>query len=141
VKTHKSIRWTKEQAASEFTINPRTLSNRLRQHGIEPGEDRKFSTTDICRAVFGDIDGEKLRLTREQADKLSLENAIARGDLITVKEAAQRMGKFFTSARQRVLSNPKLDEKEKDHILDDLTGLLAVALGQPVPDGLQTSTV
>lgn len=64
-----SIRWTKELASSEFAINPRTLTNRLRQKGIEPGPDNKYSTQQICDAVYGDIDCEKLRRAAAQATR------------------------------------------------------------------------
>jgi len=122
-----------EQAASEFGINPRTLSARLRQAGIQPGEDRCFSTAQICAAVFGNMDGEKLRLVREQADKVEIENRVSRKQLIDVTELAPILAKFITAARQRIISNMKLDRDEKDKIISHLGEALDIAFGVVPP--------
>jgi phage terminase Nu1 subunit (DNA packaging protein) len=120
MRKHSAIKWTKEIAASEFNINPRTLTNRLRQLDINPDKDGAFSTLQICSAVFGDYESERLRLTKEQADKLALENQQSRKELINVNDLADNLTKFISAARQRVLSNLKLDEDEKDKILSEL---------------------
>src|SRR4051812_24982663 len=49
----KAVRWTVEHAATEFGLDRRTLAKRLRDESIEPGGDGKFSTRDICDALFG----------------------------------------------------------------------------------------
>lgn len=124
MKVSSPARWTKEVAAREFNINPRTLANRITTFAIEPGNDGMFSTKQICDAVFSDIDAEKLRLTREQADKLELENETSRGNLIHVEELVQRLGKFLSAAKLRIYSNQKLENEEKDK----LVGMLAACL-------------
>jgi hypothetical protein len=127
LKTTKAIRWTRERAASEFKLNPRTLVNRLRQQDIFPNREGKYTTLQICAAVFGDIDGEKLSLVREQRIKLQLENQEAKGELIRVDSIAEFLGKFLSAAKQRILSNLKLDDDEKDKILKELQQCAAFA--------------
>ena len=73
-KTITVIRWTIEMAASEFQIDRKTLSKRIRAADIRPGTDGKFSTEQICSAAFGDYRREQLRELRERANKLELEN-------------------------------------------------------------------
>ncbi len=46
------------QAASEFDIHAATLAKRIKTAGIEPGTDGKWSTVQICAAVFGDMESE-----------------------------------------------------------------------------------
>ena len=75
MKKHTAQRWGLEKAAAEFGINPRTLSKRLKQYSIECGRDKMFSTKQICAAIFGDIDGERLRLTKEQADYIGVKQS------------------------------------------------------------------
>ena len=62
------IRWTMGLAASELGCDRRTLAERVKTSGAVPGEDGKFSTRQIFTALHGDLAGEKLRLTRAQAD-------------------------------------------------------------------------
>jgi hypothetical protein len=69
-----AIRWTVERAASEFQIDRKTLTKRIRAGDVRPGADGKFSTEQICAAVFGDYRREQLRELRERATKLTLEN-------------------------------------------------------------------
>ncbi len=73
----KETRWTIEHAATEFGIDRRTLAKRLRSGSIESGKDGKYSTLDICKAVFGD--DPRNEVAREQARNFRLKNdALAR---------------------------------------------------------------
>lgn len=137
----KLIRWGVETAATEFGINPRTLSSRIRTAGLEAGKDGKFSTAQIASAVYGDIDGEKLRLTKEQADKLAIENAESRGTLISVEVLIPRLEKVLASARQRILSNVKLDDEEKDKLILELRECLGAIGDESKSDDDSPSTV
>jgi hypothetical protein len=63
------IRWSIYRAAMEFGIDRRTLARRLAAAGgIHPGDDGRYSTRDIVRAVFTDLEAERTRLTKAQAD-------------------------------------------------------------------------
>lgn len=98
-------RWTIEIAAAEFGINPRTLSSRIKTNGIIPGKDRQFSTAQICQAIYGNIDGEKLRKATADADiaevdrdkafrqilPVSVVNRAWESIIIPAKEKFQRM--------------------------------------------------
>jgi hypothetical protein len=80
------IRWSVELAASEFQIDRKTLSKRIRAGDIRPGADGKFSTEQICAAVFGDYRREQLRELRQRADKLELENQVTRKERIPIED-------------------------------------------------------
>lgn len=73
-----AIRWTVNRAAGEFGTTHQTLTRRLLALGVVPAEDGFYSTKQIASAVFGDKDGERIRLLKEQADKIELENAQTR---------------------------------------------------------------
>jgi phage terminase Nu1 subunit (DNA packaging protein) len=121
----KEMRWNKELAASEFGINPRTLTDRIRKYGILAGKDKKFSTRDICSAVFGDIDAEKLREVKERADKLALENAEHRGELVDVKRLAEAMNRPLSAMRSRIASAVELLPEEREELGRDIQKLYA----------------
>ena len=121
------MKWTLNRASEEFGVSRETLRKRL--NALEIERKGTYSTKEICRAVFGDIDSEKLRLCREQADKIALENEQNRKTLVPVKDLIPLLGKFLSAARARVDSDPKLEREEKDKIIADLGKCLSVAMG------------
>ena len=81
-----TLRWTVERAASEFQIDRKTLTKRIRAGDILPGADGKFSTEQICAAVFGDYRREQLREMRARADKLEIETQSMREERIPIED-------------------------------------------------------
>ena len=81
-----AVRWSINRAAAEFNTTHQTLNKRLLAHGVSPDEDGCYSTQQIGAAVFGDKEGEKIRLTKEQADKLQLENAKTRKEMADMNQ-------------------------------------------------------
>ena len=119
------VRWTVEQAASEFGINPRTLSSRIKTQGIEKGNDGKFSTLDICRAIFNDYEKERTRKITEEANGFALDNAARRGQLADKADLMSRYETIWSSMRATIL-NSSLTQVEKDALIDDLGKLHAL---------------
>ena len=118
------FRWTIGRAASEWRIDPKTLTSRIKAAGVVPGADGFFSTLDIHRSINGDIDAERLRKTREEADRLELENAKERGTLIEIESVYKHFEGVFIAFRARVLAS-NLEDFEKDEMLKDLLKLKA----------------
>jgi len=73
-----------------------------------------------------DLASAKIRETRERADKLSLDNARVRGELVPIDEMVAVLSTFIGAARARVLGSG-LDPDEKERLLVDLCGLLTSA--------------
>lgn len=71
--TGKPLRWKLTRACAEFQIDRRTLDRRLAESQQFPGEDGCYSTGQICAAVFGDLDGAKLRRAVAEADLAEME--------------------------------------------------------------------
>src|SRR5438477_9794256 len=82
----KPVRWSVERAASEFQLDRKTLTKRIRSGDIRPGTDGKFSTEQICSAVFGDYRREQLREMRGRADKLEIETQTMRKERIPIDD-------------------------------------------------------
>ena len=106
----------------EFGQNRGTLTRLVRVAGIEPGGDGKFSTSQICAAIFGDKASEELRKTREEADKLALHNAEKRKTLVEAEAVYRMFQGVFISMRQTVLGSD-LSDREKDELLNNLRAL------------------
>jgi hypothetical protein len=65
---------------------------------------------------------ERLRKTREEADKLALENARMRGELVETESVYRHFEAVFVALRQKILACGLLDE-EKDELLNELLRL------------------
>ena len=114
-----TIRWSVEKAASEFQIDRKTLSKRIRGGDIQPGSDGKFSTEQICAAVFGDYRREQLREMRERADKLELENQVTRSERIPIEDVLQVNNECDLAIRGVILAS-KLPKESVNEIFDQL---------------------
>jgi len=115
----------------EFTgLDRHSLSTRLSELQAKPvgkvAQAVTYSLRDLVRATIGgDIEAEKLRKTREEADKLALANSRSRGELVEIT-AVKRLGeKIMVAIRNRILAMPLTDE-EKDRCLVELIGLASL---------------
>ncbi len=113
------IRWTVARASSEFGLNPRTLSTRIRQAGVLPGPDHKFSTADIHKAICGDYQGERLRLVRGQADQTELANAEKRHQLVDKTDFLKRLEPLYVLTVQKIMAS-SMSDLEKDTLRAEL---------------------
>lgn len=119
-KSHKSERWNLNRAAQEFDINQRTLSKRFKTCGIESGADGKWSTKEVCAAVFGDIDGERLRLVRAQADEKEISNAEQRGELVRFKDLLELAHRGLAAMTATVMGMTHLTIEDRESIINQL---------------------
>lgn len=115
-KAHAGLRWTLEVAAREIGMHSRTLNNALVQIGEKPDEDGKFTTPQILKAAFGDIESEKLRKVREEADKIALENARTRRELVPAADV-ERVWAGALIEWRNAIGNMELPGETKQRIL------------------------
>lgn len=128
-----SVRWTLEKAAPEFDINPRTLAKRVKTSGLLPGEDGKWSTLQIHKAVSGDYEYERTRKTREEADNFALDNAQARRELVDLASLTTLTNPIMATLAQRIANLP-CEAHLKDEIRRDIAKLLSVIRPGPLAD-------
>jgi len=120
------VRWSLLHAQFEFGVDRKTLQKRLNAEEVEPGKDGKYSTKQIASAVFGDIQGERLRKTREEADNLALKNAELRGELVQVALVKQMISEIILANKQTILAS-QLEQEGKNEILANLEALGGIA--------------
>ena len=70
----------------------------------------------------GTLGAEKLRKLKEEADRVALENAARRGELIDKADFMKRIETIYTEMRQRIL-NSSMRDHEKDALLGGLSQL------------------
>jgi hypothetical protein len=82
-----------------------------------------YSIRDLVRAILGgDIEAEKLRKTREEADKLAIQNARSRGELIEI-DKVKRLGQEVVKTVTTCILNMPMTDEEKDACLRNLLAL------------------
>lgn len=128
-------RWTVEQAAAEFDASRETIHDAIKKQGILPGTDNQFSTMQICKAVYGDIDAAILERTRNQAKVLSIEIAQSEGRLIPVDEWIPVINNALTAMKRCIESAANLEKADKNKIIKELQDLWIVAHGATPGDG------
>lgn len=114
------LQWDVSMIEAECGMDHRTAGKRFKALDLQPNAKGFYTTKQVLAMLHGDYESERLRLTKEQADKIALENSEARGELVTRDVIVDGIGKFISAARQRVMSNIKLDDAEKDKILEEL---------------------
>ena len=70
-----------------------------------------------------DLAAAKIREMRERGDRVAMENARMRAELVPVDDLMRAYSKFLVSARERILACSLLAE-EKEALMTDLRGLL-----------------
>ncbi|SRR6266852_3035394 len=108
----KPTRWTIAQASTDFPIDRKTLTKKLRD--LEPGEDGKYSTKQILSVLFDDVQAERIRLYREQADRLEIQNAKARAEQVDVETVYKAYEGVFIALRQSVLASNMTDAEKAE---------------------------
>ena len=114
-----AIRWSITTAAAEFGVARDTMRTALRQAGQTAAEDERYTTKQICAALFGDLKAERTGLTRAQREHWELENKQAAGILINVDDAILAVHQFTFAIRQKILLSG-LTEHEKNNLLLEL---------------------
>jgi phage terminase Nu1 subunit (DNA packaging protein) len=100
-----------------------TLAARIQEMGIEPaGKSYRqnadiYRLRDLVRAVLGgDIEAERLRKTREEADRLAIANARSRGETIEISTVKKLGEAVFIQVRNKILSF-SITAEEQDALL------------------------
>ena len=116
------VRWTVQAGSLDFAVDEKTLAARLNRAGTLPGRDKKYSTAQICAAVYGD---HKLALIRGQ----EMENEIKATELAKLRNEAISVEWAFQVASntcfaiKRIIEMSKLANAEKDSIYAEINGL------------------
>lgn len=85
------------------------------------------------RGGNSDLDSEKLRLTREQADKIEIQNASARRELVSAAEVEREWSSILRDVRAMMLAIPSRVQQRLPH----LTAHDAGAIDREIRDALQ----
>jgi transposase-like protein len=115
-----AVRWSIHAASQEFDIHRETLGKRLLAQSIVAGDDGNFSTADICKAIYGDLEGEKLLKTREERIKIERENA-TQAKLLVPSEVVERVWSSVLIEYAQRVQNSDAPQQLKEELCEILT--------------------
>jgi len=99
-----------------------TLRRALNQNSAEPGADRCYSTAQVCSAIFGGLNEEKLLTQRELTKKYSLENAIVEASVLDRAELTKGFVAIGDALVSRVMAS-ELSREAKEDLLKELSSI------------------
>lgn len=127
-----------QQGVTERTIRNWEESEGLpcdRSSGAPEYDDAACLSWRIERDTGGSYSAERTRLTKEQADKAEMENALNRGDLIERAEVVREVGGIIHAVKTRLLALPSqlssyLANKDAADIQGQLTDAIYETLSE-----------
>lgn len=118
--------WCRETGGERHAVMQKLAEMRISAVGDAKGRAagaKLYRIRDLYRAMGGgEYESERLRKTREEADKLALANARSRGELVEIAAVKKLGEKVMVALRNKVLNMPLTDE-EKDRCLVELMDL------------------
>jgi hypothetical protein len=110
------------RAGREFSIAKTSLAARLKEAGENPDENGLFSTRQLTQTLYGSLFAERLRLIREEADKVAIANQVARGELLNRTELMQAMSAVAASI-VAIIETSELSREAQDDLRRNLSTL------------------
>lgn len=119
-----ALKWTPESAQSEFGRDAATIQKRIKTANIEPAADGTYSTAQICAAIYGDMEGARLRKELALASQEERRDRREARQLIEVESVVSVWEGYLTHVRQ-VIRHSELTEAKKRDLLDQLKAIPA----------------
>jgi hypothetical protein len=120
------VRWSIHNASLEFGHSTATIKSGLRANNIAPGADKKFSTREICAALYGDHSALEKRakaavFQRKIADAeyAQMKRDELSGKLVLVGSVKEWLLDYTTKVVQTI-RHSTLSSKAKDQLLSEI---------------------
>jgi phage terminase Nu1 subunit (DNA packaging protein) len=96
------MQWSVLKAAREWGIDRETLAKRLVAAGFKVDARSQFHTKQISDAIHGDLQAERIRLIRAQAELKEKEHQVRQGSLISEEKAREIMASRLGAIRAEI---------------------------------------
>lgn len=90
------------EASREFAVDRRTLTRGLAERGITVKPGAKYTIKQLHDAIAGDLEYEKTRLTRADADLREMDKLEKKHILVPLSEVADIVNPILLTVRQRL---------------------------------------
>jgi hypothetical protein len=99
------LKWNLRKAAVEFGTTADTLKKSLNRVSQEPDADGLYTTGQLVQALFGQLHTEKVRYQRALAEKVEMENSVAKANLLDRKALAASFAELADALKGAVLTS------------------------------------
>lgn len=110
-------------AATAWEISRQTLAKRLAAADIA-AKNGKFTTLQICAAIYSDQEAERTGLIRAQRIKTEAENKKTSREWVAVSEVSESLSRAASAIRQIIVLSP-LPDHEKNAVLLEIQRIAA----------------
>jgi hypothetical protein len=119
---HEPLKWNLRKAAVEFGTTVDTLKKSLNQISAEPDENALYTTKQLIRARYGELYQERLRVQRETADRIALENQITRAEVLDRSELMRSLTLIADAMVSRIAAS-ELSKDAQSDLLRELSSI------------------
>jgi hypothetical protein len=114
------LRWNLRKAAVELGTTVDTLKKSLNQISAEPDADGLYTTGQLIQARYGELHQEKLRVHRETADRIALENQITRAEVLNRAELTKGFAAVADAIQSRIMACSEMPLTVRQDVLHEL---------------------
>jgi hypothetical protein len=113
------LKWNLRKAATEFSTTVDTLTKALNRISEGPDENGLFTTAQLIQAQFGQLHVEKVRYQRALAERVELENSVAKANLLDRASIMQGLA-ALADALVSAVKTSNLDRPSQETFLQNL---------------------
>lgn len=111
------LKWAVAMIAREFGKDTRTIGKMLAAAELDASV--PLTTLQVFSAMVGDLGAERIRLTREQADKVAMENAVLRRQLLPMADVRKILDIGFDGI-SKCIGASDLSEHDREKTINAL---------------------
>jgi hypothetical protein len=119
---HEPLKWNLRKAAQEFGTTPDTLKKTLNRVSQEPDVNGLYTTGQLVQALFGQLHVEKIRYQRACAEKVELENSVAKAELLDKRELTTSFA-ALADAMTCIITTSGLNREEQQSLQRELASI------------------
>lgn len=116
------LRWSARAVLQEFEVSQSLLNARLDDVEERPGEDNCYSTKQIVNALFGTLRDARLKKLKLESERLELENAELRGEMLP-KSELMRVFSELSAVMLEIIKSSKLSAQERVDLREALANI------------------
>jgi hypothetical protein len=113
------LRWNLRKAAVEFGTTADTLKKTLNRVSQEPDADGLYTTGQLVTSLFGQLHTEKVRYQRALAERVEMENAVAKANLLDRVSIMAGLAALADALKSAVTTS-NLDRQSQEDFLRNL---------------------
>jgi hypothetical protein len=119
-----SFVWTPSDIMREFNLGKSAVFAKLKEAGLTGGAG-EYCTSEVCRALYGDLKVERTALVRAQKEEQEMRVLQMKGVLVDLRELEHDLAQVFVAMRG-IIAASDLPKRDSDDILKEISRITVV---------------